>query len=164
MNPRIETLAPTKLIGLRMKMSLVENKTRELWQSFMPRRSEVQNRLTSDFISMQVYGHIPELPFNPHIPFEKWATVEVANFDDRPSGMETYTIEGGTYAVFNHKGPASSAPRIMQYIFGEWLPNSKYELDHREHFERLPEDYDPTDPNAEEEIWIPINKESYFLE
>ncbi|MGM0589380.1 MAG: GyrI-like domain-containing protein [Bacteroidota bacterium] len=156
MNSRIETQTPTKLIGMRMEMSLVENKTRKLWQSFMPRRAEIKNRLTSDFISMQVYEDIPKLPLNPHTSFEKWATVEVAHFDDIPSGMEAYTIEGGNYAVFNHKGPASSAPQIMQYVFGEWLPNSKYELAHREHFERLPKDYDPNDPEAEEEIWIPI--------
>jgi AraC family transcriptional regulator len=46
----------------------------------------------------------------------------------------------------------------MGYIFGEWLPNSSYELDTREHFEILSEGYRPDDRDAEEEIWIPIRK------
>ena len=137
-----------------MEMSLSNNKTGELWQQFMPRRSEVKNRTTTDFISMQRYGE--GWNFSPTAIFEKWATVEVTSFDEVPSKMETYLLEGGEYAVFAHKGPASEAPKTMQYIFGQWLPESKYNLDNREHFEVLPEGYNPIDPQAEEEIWIPI--------
>jgi AraC family transcriptional regulator len=52
MEPNIELLAEKKLIGKRMTMSLSNNKTGELWQSFMPRRKEIQNNLTNDMISM----------------------------------------------------------------------------------------------------------------
>lgn len=38
MEPRIETLIEKKLVGKRMTMSLAENKTAILWQSFMPKR------------------------------------------------------------------------------------------------------------------------------
>ncbi len=44
----------------------------------------------------------------------------------------------------------------MKYIFGSWLPESEYELDSREHFEVLPETYQPMNPKAREEVWIPI--------
>lgn len=37
MEPRIETLEPKKLIGMRLKMTLVNDKTAALWQRFMPR-------------------------------------------------------------------------------------------------------------------------------
>ena len=137
-----------------MKMSLSINMTRELWQQFMPRRSEVKNRITADFISMQNYRE--GWNFSPTTIFEKWATVEVSSFDEVPPKMETYLLEGGDYAVFVHQGPASEAAKTMQYIFGQWLPESKYDLDNREHFEILPEGYNPIDPQAREEIWVPI--------
>lgn len=75
-----------------------------------------------------------------------------------PPEMETYLLKGGKYAVFIHQGLASEATKIMQYIFGQWLPQSKYVLDSREHFEILPEGYSPLDPQAREEIWIPIKE------
>jgi len=154
MEPRIEILELKKLIGIRMEMSLSNNKTTELWQQFMPRRGEIKNRLTTDFISMQKYGE--NWAFAPDSLFEKWATVEVLSFAELPPNMETYLIQGGKYAVFIHHGPASAAAKTMQYIFSEWLPKSTYTLDNREHFEVLPDDYSPVDPNAKEEIWIPI--------
>ena len=84
-----------------MTMSLVNNKTGELWQSFMPRRKEIQNSLTSDLISMQVYDR-PMEPGNFNQEFEKWASIEVADFDTLPDGMESFVLTGGLYAVFHY--------------------------------------------------------------
>jgi len=156
---RIEQLDTTLLVGNHVTMSLANNLTATLWRSFMPRRNEVVNRVSTDYISMQVYNNVGMGMFMPTTEFEKWATVEVDSLEQVPEGMEGYTLEGGLYAVFAHTGPASSAPKIMKYIFAEWLPGSEYELDSREHFEILPEGYDPMDPNAQEEIWIPVKRD-----
>jgi AraC family transcriptional regulator len=154
MEPKIETLTEKKLAGLQMKMSLANNKTGELWRSFMPRRKEIQNSLTSDFISMQVYDRPVDFSdFNQE--FEKWAVVEVTDFKNVPDGMETFTLEGGLYAVSHYKG-SSMDTRIFQYIFGTWLPNSVYILDNRPHFEVLGSKYKNNDPESEEDIWISI--------
>jgi AraC family transcriptional regulator len=157
MQPRIETISEKKLIGKHLTMTLAENKTYELWRSFMPRRNELKSRATSDLISMQVYDSAFSFKnFDVQAPFEKWAAGEVADFDLVPDGMETFTLPGGLYAVFFFKGDASGAPKIFQYIFGSWLPASQYALDNRPHFELLGEKYKNNDPNSEEEIWIPI--------
>lgn len=74
--------------------------------------------------------------------------------------MESFTLKGGTYAVFQYKGMAANFPKVWQNIFTQWLPNSRYVLDDRAHFEKLPENYNPLDPNAEEEIWIPVKEAS----
>ncbi len=158
MNPEIKTLAPKLLVGLSLRMSLAVNRTSELWRAFMPRRSEIQGRVGTDFISMQLYDTPAAKRFEPTAEFTKWAVVEVANHDHVPAGMEARILNGGLYAVFHHQGPASAAPRIMGRIFGEWLPASDHELDDREHFEVLPENYSPVDPQATEEIWIPIRE------
>jgi len=156
MQPRLEILQPKILVGMQQKMSLAADATAELWRRFMPRRGEVKNRVTDEYISMQVYSGPGDKEFNPETEIEKWAAVEVANHDSVPDGMESYALTDGQYAIFVHEGPASAAPVTMQHIFAVWLPNSGYELDAREHFEVLPEGYDPRDPQAREEVWIPI--------
>jgi AraC family transcriptional regulator len=155
MEPRIELLEDKKLIGYRLKMSLINNKTGQLWGSFAPKIKYIKNRLTTDKISMQVYDASYHRNFNPTNEFEKWATVEVADFNDLPKEMETFSLRGGEYAVFDYKG-SSDDSSIFEYIFMTWLPNSKYQLDDRPHFEVLGEKYKNNDPNSEEEIWIPI--------
>ena len=157
MEPRIELLEDKKLIGNRMKMSLTDNKTSQLWGSFAPKIKGIKNRLSTDKISMQVYDPSYHRDFNPNKEFEKWATVEVADFNDTPKEMEPFTLSGGEYAVFDYIG-SSNDSSIFQYIFMTWLPNSEYQLDNRPHFEVLGEKYKNNDPTSEEEIWIPIKK------
>ena len=156
MKPTIETLSEKKLIGKRMIMSLSNNKTPELWKSFMPRRKEIENSVGTNLYSMQIYDPLYFSNFDSTADFEKWATIEVTDFDKVPDEMEFFTLIGGLYAVFIHKGDVSSAPKTFQDIFSSWLPNSHYILDNRPHFEILGEKYKNNDPTSEEEIWIPI--------
>jgi AraC family transcriptional regulator len=156
MQPRIETTAQKKIIGKRVTMTFAGNNTRELWKSFMPRRQEIKNHLTNDFISMQVYDQSFDFKnFDLYKKFEKWAAIEVSNFEIIPEGFDSYEIPAGLYAVFSYKG-LSTDTEIFQYIFGTWLPGSKFALDSRPHFEILGEKYKNDDPSSEEEIWIPI--------
>jgi AraC family transcriptional regulator len=156
MKPRIEILAEKKIIGKRMKMSLSDNKTPELWKSFMPRRKEIENNIGTNLYSMQIYDPLYFSNFDSNANFEKWATIEVTDFDKVPDEMDTFTIPSGLYAVFTYQGDMSLAPQTFQYIFTTWLPNSEYILDDRPHFEILGEKYKNNDPTSEEEIWIPI--------
>lgn len=158
MNPKIVTIAPKKLIGHRVVMSLAENKTFELWRGFMPRRKEILNPVNADLISMKVC-HEPVDTNRMDQLHEKWAAVEVTDFDQLPKGMETFEFSGGTYAVFHYKG-LNTDPSIFVYIFTDWLPNSEYELDDRPHFEILGTKYKNNDPDSEEEICIPIRPKS----
>ncbi len=154
LQPRIEFLVEKKLIGKHLKMTFSHNKTGQLWASFMPRRKEIDNTISSDFIAMQLYPKDLNLG-NPNQEFEKWAAVEVSNFNKIPSEMDSFILSGGQYAVFDYKG-SSADTRIFTYIFQEWLPKSEYNLDDRPHFEVLGEKYKNNDTNSEEEIWIPI--------
>lgn len=153
--PRIETISEKKMIGNRLTMSLSDNKTRELWQRFMSKRTAIKNNFGEDKYSMQVYDLSYFDSFNPYKEFVKWATVEVTNFENVPTGMETFILAGGLYAVFEYKG-SSEDNSIFQYIYTSWLPNSTYVLDDRPHFEVLEKKYKSNDPNSEEEIWIPV--------
>tara|TARA_B100001758_G_scaffold242940_1_gene251970 strand:- start:768 stop:1244 length:477 start_codon:yes stop_codon:yes gene_type:complete len=157
MDPRIEKLDEKKLIGQKITISYSENKTGQIWGEFAPRIKEIQNLVTEYKISMQIYPPKYHDQFKPNQEFEKWAAVEVKDFEMIPSGMKSFILKEGLYAVFDYKG-SSSDNLIFQYIFSEWLPKSKYILDNRPHFEILDSKYRNNDINSEEEIWIPIKE------
>lgn len=152
-HPTIETLKEKKLVGKKLRMTLVNDKTSELWRSFMPERSKIQNKVSTEMISLRVYDET--LRPDPHQEFDKWAAVEVSDLGNIPDGMQSFVLDEGLYAVFDYKG-LNTDNRIFIYIFTEWLPKSNYFLDHRPHFEILGEKYKNNDPESEEEIWIPV--------
>ncbi len=158
MEPRIESSSEKKFAGKRLTMSFAGNRTGELWQSFMPRRSEIANAVGTELYSMEVYPPGFFRTFDPDAQFEKWATVEVTSFDNLPEGLETLTAPAGQYAVFIHHGPASEAIITYTYIFQTWLPGSEFRLDDRPHFAMMGEKYKDENPNSEEEIWIPVSQ------
>lgn len=157
MEVRIVTLPETRLVGMRLRMSFANDRTGELWHSFMPRRREIVDPVTRDLMSVQWFDTVFDWgKIDPAAAFDKMAAVEVTDFSRVPEGMETHTIGGGLYAVFHYKGDPRAYAPVFQYIFGEWMPKSIYEIDHREHFEVLGEKYKNNDPESEEDIWVPI--------
>ena len=157
MEVRIQRTPKRLLVGKSLKMTLKDDRTQLLWKSFVPFLPLLKNRTGRELVSMQVYPlGFNEDNFDENTPTIKWAAAEVDSQEDIPQGLETHVIEEGLYAVFNHRGPAAAFPRTAAYIYGQWLPRSGYMLDDREHFELLPPGYRPKDPNATEEIWIPV--------
>lgn len=158
MTPEIKTITEKKLVGKSLQMSLSDNRTFELWHSFMTRRKEITNITGTDLFSLQLYDANYFKTFNPSNLFEKLALIEVENFDKVPSEMQTFILPGGLYAVFPFKGTSQQAPEAFKYILLEWLPASKYVLDDRPHFEILGDKYKREQPDSEEEIWIPVKE------
>lgn len=105
---------------------------------------------------MQVYDKSCADKLAPETEFDKWAAVEVEHDCKVPEELHVYEMAGGTYALFEHIGPARSFPKTMQYIFAEWLPKSEYQMDDREMFEQLEEGYDPNAEDAREIVWVPV--------
>jgi len=157
--PKIKNLEEKKLIGKKLTMSLANNRTVDLWKSFMPHKKEIKKMISSDLFSVQVYDSSLDFSsFSPTTAFQKWAAVEVSAFDQIPENMETLVLPSGLYAVFLYQGDPREFAPAFRFIFGEWIPNSEYELDNRPHFEIMGEKYKNDSPDSEEEIWIPIRK------
>lgn len=117
MKSRIELLPEKKLVGMRLSMSFADNKTAELWRGFMPYRNKVQNPVSTDLFSMQIFPATFDFGnINPIEKFEKWAAIEVANFNNIPANMETFLLPAGLYAVFLHKGAAHCSANISIYL------------------------------------------------
>lgn len=137
-------------------MSLIENKTFELWKDFRGEVVSINHRLGSDFFSVQNFPTDYFQKYNPSSQFEKWAAVEVTGHENIPKNLEAFVLPAGLYAVFHYVGSSANAAEVFQFIYGEWLPDSDFQLDNRPHFEVLGEKYKNNDPISEEDIWIPI--------
>lgn len=158
LTPYILTIEPKICLGRSLNMSLANNRVGELWRSFMPEIGSIQNRKNKEIISAQVYEPDYFNQFDINRTFEKWAAVEVDNHSsDIGDRFNLFEIPGGLYAVFHYKG-LSTDTSIFQYIYGEYLPSSEFELDNRPHFEVLGDRYKNNDPESEEDIYIPIKR------
>lgn len=156
MQPRIESVPEKKLVGNAVTMSLIDNKTFELFSGFMPNRKQVKCSVGAAIYEVMEYDAAHFKNFNPNKTFKKWATLEVENLEEIPESMSTLVLENGLYAVFTYKGLAKDFSNLMQYVFTEWLPKSEYALDHRAHFNVLGDKYIKDSPDSEEEVYIPI--------
>lgn len=154
-DPEILRRPETRLFGRKLAMSLAADRTSELWRDFFSRRPELARHPRPDLYSIRVYEPGYFQSFAPAREFEKWAALEAASADASSADLDSIVLPAGECAVFLYRGPAADA-RIFQYIYGEWLPRSAYELDERPHFEVLGAKYSNTDPASEEEIWIPV--------
>ena len=156
---RISLQSDKMLVGMAAKMSVAADGTPSLWRRFMPRRKEIQNAVNEVFYSVQNFSDSAGFEnFTRDTVFEKWAAVEVASRSSIPEEMQLFVLRGGHFAVFDHCGPPSEFPKTLNFIFSEWLPQSGWQLDDREHFEMLLPDWRADDPNAREEVWIPVKK------
>ena len=156
MSPRIEIVQSKKLIGKRTKLTYFIIRIAQLWGSFMPDRKHITNPLTNELIALTLYTADHFTNFELTNEFEKWACVEVADFEKIPTGMEGFVLNGGLYAIFHYRGSSAEIAAFYRSIFEEWLPNSNYTLDQRPHVEVMGEKYKNNEPDSEEEIWIPI--------
>lgn len=158
MDAKIVTIERKWIVGKKMEMSLVGNLTSVLWKSFIPQIPTIANRITNELISLSVYPSDYFQNFNPTRNYEKWAGVEVSKKAEIPEGMEGFEIVSGMYAEFVYQGLPSEGGPFFQNIFMNWLPNSKFQLDHRPHFEVMGEKYKNNDSDSEELVYIPIKQ------
>ena len=54
MKPLIEILHEKKFVGKKIRMSFLNNKTFELWKSFMPCRDEITDNIGTELYSIEI--------------------------------------------------------------------------------------------------------------
>lgn len=146
------------LLGMNRTMSLQNNQTGELWQTFMMNRNRLPAHTGTNLYSVQCYDPDYFTAFAFDRTFVKWAAIRPDTPADPPEGYQMLKVPEGWYAVFQYRGSDSNAPALFRYIFTGWLPGSGYSLDNRPHFEILGPGYKRNDPESEESIWIPVRK------
>ncbi len=126
-----------------------------LWQRFVPRMDEIGNRVGS-----ATYGICCLPEEGPRDPenFTYLAAVAVADLDSIPAGMTGVEVPARDYAVFTYDGGIGpELPKTMQYIFGEWLPGSGFELDGAD-FEYYDDRFDPETNTGTFFICLPVRR------
>lgn len=154
--PEIVHIDKKLLVGQALDMSLMDNKTFELFSGFMPQRNQISNAVSTDIYEVMQYNTNHFKAFSPNNRFTKWATLEVSNHNHIPKGMQPLVLEEGLYAKFVYKGLPKDFGTLMRYILSKWLPQSGYQLDDRPHFNVLGEKYKNNDPSSEEDVFVPL--------
>lgn len=122
-----------------------------LWQRFGPHIGQVPGAHGHDS-----YG----VCYNPDDQggFDYLAGVEVSTAASLPEGFSQLTLAAQHYAVFEHHGSLQGLPATFNAIFQQWLPASGEQQADAALFERYPAGFDPTDPQAVMEIWLPLSR------
>lgn len=143
-------------MGVHLQISIAENHTGLLWQQVMPFVKRNFGGRHVDLYSVELYPSNYFMQFDQFLSFEKWAAMTYDVVETIPEGWEVLEIPAGLYVVFTYRGDLESAPTFYGKIFGEWIPQSVYDVDHRPHFALMGEKYIHDHPDSEEEIWVPI--------
>lgn len=146
------------LVGKKIITSLSENRTAELWRSFMPVRGKLGPAAKKELYSVEIYDKNYFSHFSAHTTFEKWAAVELLESSSLPKELDEIQIPQGLYAVFHSKGTHAQGLALLQYIFTAWLPASDYILDERPHFAVMGDKYKGDVEDSEEDLWIPVKR------
>lgn len=152
MEPEIITRPAVKLVGISQQYDNADLSLPKLWSAFRPYRDLIENRI--DDGSFGIYESYEE--DGDDIKFSYVCCAPVTNFDKVPEGMTTRELPEQMYAKFIHKGSIANLDKTLKYIWGSWLPKSKYEYMERPGFELYPPGYNVMDPTSEMAIHIPI--------
>ncbi len=156
MEPKIIMKNGFSVIGMECQMSQEEkeagfNPAVELWNKFNNRKGEIANAIPNVNIGLSPY----ETGYDAKHSYI--AGVEVAKVDKVPDGMVVRTVPAAKFAVFMIKGKISEWGKQFDFIFGKWIPESKYEFDTVDSMEVYGEK--AKDINSEEyeyELYLPI--------
>ncbi|OPZ77570.1 MAG: Right origin-binding protein [Alphaproteobacteria bacterium ADurb.Bin438] len=160
MEPKIIEIKNVKIIGMSCMSSIKNNLIPDLWNRFMPRIHEIENKSEN----FKAYGVClcsstdnKKGDFTEDTEFTEIAGVNVTSFDKIPEGMTSYEIEGGKYAVFTHKGALSNLRMTYDYIYGTWIAKTDLKLKNCDSFELYDERFNIKNQETSEfDIYVPI--------
>lgn len=159
---RITEFPGCTMAGMSQLFSVNDMNPASVWQQFMPRVKTLNSmRSNHDLYAVQEYPEISgERQDITPATVKFWAAVSITpGVNTIAEPFQILEVPAGTYAVFLHKGTAAAIAQTMNDIFGTWMPNSGYVPDGRPHFQVMTPQYKgPQDPEAEEEVWIPIRR------
>ena len=153
---RFVTFTKFIVAGFSIHTSLEDNKIAkdipDLWDTFFT--NKLYEKIPDIVNYDQYYGIYSDLDFHNNFTFA--ICYEINNPKKIPPDMYKNIIAPGNYAVFTAKGKMPEALiNTWHYIYGNWLPNSKYERNKGIDFEL----YDNTfksDDYSEVDIYIPL--------
>lgn len=156
MTPEIKTLKSIQVIGARETGCYAEAAP-TAWGRVM--KFAYSNRLMDKAVrSIGISHDDPSVTAPDHIRYD--ACLDIDIIPSREDNLKKYTLAGGKYAVFLHKGAYENFPQTYAHIYNEWLPESDQKLRDEEPCFEIYLNRDPrkTKPeNLKTEIYIPLS-------
>lgn len=131
LEPKIVELPEQLIVGMETKIpspfvsrNRICDYVAQFWYSLFEQEKEVENKIPYTYyaLSISASGDFTEdeLSYIAGIP--------VSRVDEIPEGMKVYTIPKQKVAIFDILTDidAETAQKTVDYIYGYWIPNSKY--------------------------------------
>jgi AraC-like DNA-binding protein/predicted transcriptional regulator YdeE len=113
------------LVGMRTLFYSVDSEKNNigqalppLWGAFVARLPEIANTVPG-----YCYGVVRQAGEGSE-QLEYHAAIEVTAVTALPAGMVSLEVPAGTYARFEHRGPAQNVDHTVSYAYASWLPQS----------------------------------------
>jgi len=158
LTPEVYEQKPLLLVGLRTLFFSVDSEKNNigeqlppLWGSFISRLGEIQNRVPG-----VCYGVVRQEQADSE-RLEYHAAIEVTAIAALPEGMSSLQVPAGTYARFEHRGPAPRIDHTVSYAYATWLPQSGRRHTYAPDLEIYGAGYHPTNDDSVFHYAIPIS-------
>lgn len=157
LTPEIYQQPPLLLVGLRTLFYSVDSEKNNigellppLWGAFVSRLPEIPNRVPG-----VCYGVVRQERADSD-RLEYHAAIAVTGVAALPEGMVSVEVPAGTYARFEHRGPAPRIDHTVSYAYATWLAQSSYRHTYAPDLEIYGAGYHPTNDDSVFHYAIPI--------
>jgi AraC family transcriptional regulator len=154
MEARIVRKAAFHVVGMSGRFTPTSSRIPELWSRFAPRMYDVLHRRGAHTLGLCMDA---DATAETEATFTYVAAVEVDRLMDVPDGMIALAVPANTYAVLTHHGHLSRLPDMVRYVWGRWLPASRYRHVPAPDFELYdPERWSASTGEGEIDLYVPI--------
>lgn len=143
-----------KVVGIKIRTTIEENKIPELWNHFVPRMEELKDVAVPD-CSLGICLYEGD-GFVEGEEFAYMAAVVVKDDSVIPEGMEFYVIPKSKVAVFTHIGSTDNLAETYNYIYEEWLTHSEYQVAEADELEWYDNRFIYASEDSQMDIHIPL--------
>ncbi len=127
----------TSYYGIDSEKNNLSEKVMGLWDSFLPRMSEIKNAVPNIG-----YGIIEQTANDAEL-LNYYSVAKVNTIDVLPEHMMSLALPAQQYATFEHKGNPRQLDNTVNYIYSTWLPQSNYRHTNAADIELYGEEYIP---------------------
>jgi AraC family transcriptional regulator len=161
MEPKYVTFPGKRVVGLAEAFPMdASPEIGKLWGRFVEacQRNDALDLSVSFGVCICEHPTVPKKAGDAFVYMASVVDKETENENHVPAEMIRYDIPAGRYAVFTHKGPISTFPHTVKYVWGTWVAENRTSL--REgcpDFELYDHRFDPEREDSEVDIFIPVN-------
>jgi len=154
--PKIITKPEMTVIGISTVYQYDDFNLGKMWSVFKQRKAEITNMLPNT-TGFGIYENYQEnTGVDETTVFTYLCCREVSSLNNIPEGMVGRVIPEQMYAVFTHKGTVDNMDNTLRYIWGDWLPASRYSYANKPDFELYSKKFIPDNKKSEIDLYIPI--------